>query len=237
MVAITVILAAVIGAFVLEIGDQQETAPNTSFDSDERVVTVTSDDSGSYSSPTGPGPTFNITQVSATHAGGTVIDISQANVKVEGHATTIGYANDDLADDEIDPAILQPNTMETLGTNEKVEFSSGETWAIVSHADRDPADVAKDMEDASPVNGYHTTMHGNQYAGDPSQLCLNFQRADNGDNINAWKPGNSAPGCSNEARPALLEDGQQVTIVWTASSGGKTQTLFKYAVQQSVPDA
>jgi flagellin-like protein len=38
MVAITVILAAVIGAFVLEIGNQQETAPSTSFDSEQQVV-------------------------------------------------------------------------------------------------------------------------------------------------------------------------------------------------------
>jgi flagellin-like protein len=37
MVSITVILATVIGTFGIEVGDQEETAPNTSFDSEQKT--------------------------------------------------------------------------------------------------------------------------------------------------------------------------------------------------------
>jgi hypothetical protein len=29
----------------------------------------------------------------------------------------------------------------------------------------------------------------------------------------------------------MLESGENVQVIWEASSGGKTQTLFKYSVQ------
>jgi flagellin-like protein len=65
MVAITVILAAVIGAFVLGIGGSQETVPSASFSFDESATSGSSCDLTDGSSTT---------EVGVTHDGGAEID-------------------------------------------------------------------------------------------------------------------------------------------------------------------
>jgi flagellin-like protein len=81
MVAITVILAAVIGAFVLEIGDQQETAPNTSFDTEQADYQLQNRNS----------PIVNLTQVEITHSGGAVLDRDSVTLKVDGNSSTYDF--------------------------------------------------------------------------------------------------------------------------------------------------
>jgi len=77
MVAITVILAAVIGTFVLGLGDQvQSTTPQASFGFDQSTVTV--DD--------GTNPTFDVTAVTVTHDTGDSISESDISVSVNGNA-------------------------------------------------------------------------------------------------------------------------------------------------------
>ncbi len=72
MVAITVILAAVIGTFVLGLGDQvQSTTPQASFGFD----TGSANDSGAYN-------------VSVTHETGDSIDATELNVSVNGSTST-----------------------------------------------------------------------------------------------------------------------------------------------------
>ena len=68
MVAITVILAAVIGTFVLGLGDQVESAPQASFNFDLNEDT---------------------NEVEITHRGGDTIDISEIEVRVAGSQTDL----------------------------------------------------------------------------------------------------------------------------------------------------
>jgi flagellin-like protein len=207
MVAITVILAAVIGAFVLEIGDQQETAPSTSFDSEQQTVFY-NDANGDKS---------NMTTVSIAHAGGNTIDISNVEIKVEGNSSVWGYEDRSGRD-----AQIQPNTVETLGSNDAVEFTSGQTWEFIggnnqstpSHENVESGiayqfDVLPAYEGAMVVNGAPDSDSTDDCC-DTSEGSGSFG---NGDGIDT------------------LDQGNSVNVVWTASSGGKTQTLFKYQVQ------
>lgn len=75
MVAITVILAAVIGTFVLGLGEQvQTTTPQVSFGFDTTTVEVQDDDSG----------TEDVTAVTITHESGNELKESNLNIKVDG---------------------------------------------------------------------------------------------------------------------------------------------------------
>jgi flagellin-like protein len=201
MVAITVILAAVIGAFVLEIGDQQETAPNTSFDSEQATEFYKSN-----------WATANLTTVEINHAGGNNIEVSQTEIKVNGNDSVWGSSTDEKFGSGRTKAYPQPDFRATLGTNDQAAFSSGETWRINSF----PGD--------SPLTGVADKHINNcdypfMYVGS------------NPEHSRIWKDqghcGDSHPHWNFDA----LESGDDVNVVWTASSGGKTQTLFKYTVQ------
>jgi len=75
MVAITVILAAVIGTFVLGLGDQlQSTTPSASFGFDTTTVEVATDSGG----------TEDVTAVQITHESGETIEASNLQVSVGG---------------------------------------------------------------------------------------------------------------------------------------------------------
>jgi flagellin-like protein len=221
MVAITVILAAVIGAFVLEIGDQQETAPNTSFSSDEQVVYIQGKNNFQA----------NITTVDITHAGGNTIDITQASLKVNGANTVIGFDDEDLADINYDTVRLQPDISQSAGSNDVVEFSSGQTWNVAAygHDDGDPTayEVLSDLP-----NGYPPVVHTGPISKN-NEPCLNVQDG-NGQNAYKMLSKSSGPQCKHW-RPRILGD-DTVSVVWTAESGGKTQTLFKYDVQTGSPE-
>jgi flagellin-like protein len=214
MVAITVILAAVIGAFVLEIGDQQETAPSTSFDSSQQVElychTCKNDAYWSMA---------NLTTVRFSHAGGDDVGISQMQVKLEGNRSVYGSKSDTSSWNPFYPDHFPtPDFRETLGTNEIKEFEAGETWLIHS---------------GSGGNHYNGLSHKNyrrMAENDDKGTCpaMHFEADDpeaanfNGDSCDGWSGGKALE---------PLEQGDQLNIVWEASSGGKTQTLFKYTVQ------
>jgi hypothetical protein len=198
MVAITVILAAVIGAFVLEIGDRQETAPSTSFSAEQSLQFY---EDGSASS--------NLTTVEIVHAGGTTLDVSQNDVRVEGNASWWGVKR--RVDGGLDDAVPQPNLLETLGTNDPVEFTSGERWGIVAGNDGAAVSDARVERGA----GYHF-----EYVANAEGVYLDVGGSDD----DASNAGDNGP-------LATLENGDTVNVVWRASSGGKTQVLFEYDVQ------
>jgi flagellin-like protein len=191
MVAITVILAAVIGAFVLEIGDQQETAPSTSFDSEQALKFYWGTNKA------------NLTTVDVSHAGGTVLDITQVDIKVDGNASVWGLekARTDATPSDWDFVRPQPDVRRTLGTNQEAEFSSGQTWSIYGY------DGLADEHVKS------SNYYGAYYDGD----------------------GDSEPEMQIKSGVGKItsdmEGGERVNVVWSAASGGKTQTLFKYTVQ------
>jgi len=87
MVAITVILAAVIGTFVLGLGDQvSENAPQASF-------SIEFADNGGFSGGTGD-------YVNITHDGGETLDNSTLDVEGDG-ADSLSYVSDSTWDDAI----------------------------------------------------------------------------------------------------------------------------------------
>ncbi len=102
MVAITVILAAVIGTFVLGLGDQvQNTTPQASFGFD----TGSANESGAYN-------------VSVTHETGDSIDATELNVSVNGSTSTWDDTGDVSAGDTFE-----------IGTSEASADSDLTAWA------------------------------------------------------------------------------------------------------------
>jgi hypothetical protein len=214
MVAITVILAAVIGAFVLEIGDQQETAPSTSFDTEQLDNKYFSIWSGACSNPRDA----NLTQVYIDHAGGDVLDITQSDIKVEGNGSVWGFEREDPDDGSPDWAKPQPDVRRTLGTNEPQEFSSGQRWNVIAYNNMAPSDeyvVDNPGHDKWPEYRLSYTPDCGSDDDDPAVKVT-------------WNDPNT--GWTGRQANILRPD-DSVNVVWTASSGGKTQTLFKYSVQ------
>jgi flagellin-like protein len=231
MVAITVILAAVIGAFVLEIGDQQETAPSSSFDTSQYDYTY--DIKGN---PPNIGP--NMTIAEFTHAGGEVVDRTQVQSKVNGNPTTFtGFRRKGGPDDVYSPfpaiqktradnAVRQYQSKEPRDD----EWTSGEGFELWSYGF-----AAR----TSPLDTYEKSYAGlYECIGSQTDSNNRYQYADykNGGswrNIDYEQIAVADSGNVNECHHAnyLLQQGDDVTVVWTASSGGKTQTLFKYTVQ------
>jgi flagellin-like protein len=205
MVAITVILAAVIGAFVLEIGDQQETAPSTSFDSDQYLEYH-------LSSPN-PQHGANITVVEISHAGGNNIDISQLDAKYRGNNSL--WAIETVTDQspaDIDPT---PDFQDSLGTNEKSELTSGETMRF-THFNGPPEDKVGACQYKARI------FMGNSEPG------ARFTNTCTNDGLN--KPNGNA-GIPSIGYPGAPGTGKKINVVWEASSGGKSQNLFSYTIQ------
>jgi hypothetical protein len=222
MVAITVILAAVIGAFVLEIGDQQETAPNTSFDSEQRTTFL--------ETTPGSSSNANVSEVRIGHAGGTVLDISQTTLSVNGNRSVYGRWKTAKEDGTINKAQPQPNIFPTLGTNEKVEFSSGQEWKIHMYC----GDICMAEPAGHTDNGNRLPLAENLAIPDRNVLYIRTRtNPDHGSlkYIGWGTPDSQGLGYTNIGHGDWLTTGDNVQVVWTASSGGKTQSLFRYTVQ------
>jgi FlaG/FlaF family flagellin (archaellin) len=214
MVAITVILAAVIGAFVLEIGNQQETAPNASFSSDQSVQYYEAF-----------GENTNLSTVDVTHTGGETIAISQLNIKVNGNKSVWGPTGETTASGPLYRP--QPDHFEAATTNEPVTVGSGDTWRVNAYsawADK----FVKQKEVKAPYYGYYT--QGPAY-GSYFQGCK--ERGTMGSYQNPSVKLSETLGGSvyNTVCTDRLTPGDDLQVVWHAQSGGKSQTLTKYRLQ------
>jgi len=106
MVAITVILAAVIGTFVLGLGDQlQDTTPTASFGFDQ----------GSLSATDADGESRTLTTVSITHESGDTISESNIRITIDGN-----------------PAVTYDDSANTAGEpwSSSGEISAGSTTTV-----------------------------------------------------------------------------------------------------------
>jgi flagellin-like protein len=203
MVAITVILAAVIGAFVLEIGDRQETAPNTSFDSEQATKTY------KYS---GNDPPESWRRLALSHAGGEDLDFSQLSVSVEGNASTYSVVQTSTAglSDQADILPTVPRRNPVIGSEtiscelaERCEWSSGSSVYVVFYGKVAPSTAFEQNKNAIAAWAVTKNMTSVRW--------------------------NCGPGCGYTLPNIQPED--TTRVVWESSSGGKSQTLYRYTVQ------
>jgi len=116
MVAITVILAAVIGTFVLGLGDQlQETSPQASFGFDTGSSEIT-DKSG--------GSTTSVTTIAVTHESGDSISASNLQVQVNGERAYT--ASGDTVEDTFSGEVAAGSSVTIVGStnNENVDIGN-----------------------------------------------------------------------------------------------------------------
>jgi FlaG/FlaF family flagellin (archaellin) len=225
MVAITVILAAVIGAFVLEIGDQQETAPSSSFDSEQFNTYVCMCSGGTIY-------TGNWTIAEFKHAGGDVISLRQAEVKVNGNASTYGKKIQPEKDERTYPSHYPtPDVTRTLGTNERVAFESGQTWRVAFFSPGKTKTIEGYPDEATGL-AHENYVHNLENSACSVEMLIGGGNEPASDH--PWfSPWGGGSGCSwdDPVGMDILESGDDINAVWKASSGGKTQTLFRYTVQ------
>jgi len=139
MVAITVILAAVIGTFVLGLGDQvQSTTPQASFGFSQETVEWT--DGSGTDTETESSPT-----VTVTHETGDTLDASNIDLSVNGHPAY------DLANGD-DSSAPESSTIWTSG-----DISAGSTVRIAFYDD-----------DGSSNNDYSASSEPVNVEGDSS---------------------------------------------------------------------
>jgi flagellin-like protein len=218
MVAITVILSAVIGAFVLEVGDQQETAPSTSFETEEQVLYY-----GWYWG------SANMTTVTVTQAGGDNLKISNVDVVVDDSGPTVwgpstldsDNLNKGNTKDNIEASPV-PDVRRTKGTNEQAMFQSGNQWHVALYGQELPT---QSELDARPGDAYYVDPDPKGGGRGPSG---NGNIALQGDGINQLTN-------KGELHGKVLVAGDDIRVRWEAESGGKSQTLFKYTVQTTSP--
>ncbi|WP_255148981.1 type IV pilin [Halorarius halobius] len=107
MVAITVILAAVIGTFVLGLGDQVQTSPpsaNFEFTYESQVFEAT-------------GTTGSFTTAEITHTGGEDVDVNNVQVQVNGNtALDLENASDATNNDAVPQPVFSGSTLSTGST-------------------------------------------------------------------------------------------------------------------------
>jgi FlaG/FlaF family flagellin (archaellin) len=216
MVAISVILAAVVGAFVLEVGDQEEAPPTATFSFDQEVR---------YYNYTGPDT--NLTTVAVSHSGGDTLAISQVNIKVNGNRSVWGPIG--KTDSQGDLYRPMPDHFEAATTNQPVTIESGDQWTINSYRGW-PDERVKKKEIVPPYYGQYVegsktgytfkgcAAHGvKDYVEDPSvRLAEKF----GGGTV------------TNLLCTDRLSTGDELRAVWQSSSGGETQTLTKYRVTE-----
>jgi len=128
MVAITVILAAVIGTFVLGLGDQvQSTTPQASFGFDAGTTDIQVDAGSTHE---------EVKTVTVTHQSGDTIDASNIGLSVNGETAYAADGND-TADTFTGDVSAGVSVTIVGATTEEVDTSSGgDVYNYISAEDR-----------------------------------------------------------------------------------------------------
>jgi flagellin-like protein len=251
MVAITVILAAVIGAFVLEIGDQQETAPNTSFDSSQKVRFLSMGYSNygfggcSDANANGINECWNLSTVEYAHAGGETIDYRRVRISVDGNESVWTPNKWGKCNDCWNKPMPQPDVRQYLGSNQNVEFKSGESWSatwycgyVCKESEMDPDDFPeKYVHENGQVPAHEDIPWNDLPMGQNNENIIVYQNYGWMENWGFMPQAQDST--ENPYRVGILDPlygDETVQMVWEASSGGKTQTLARTTVEQGSPD-
>jgi len=138
MVAITVILAAVIGTFVLGLGDQlQSTTPSASFGFDQSETT--------YEGPDGEDGTADastVTTVTITHESGNTLSESNIQVTVDGNpAYDLQEASDPTTDNPSSSTIWSSGGEISAGSSVRVAFYDNDPSATPNFESATSVDI------------------------------------------------------------------------------------------------
>jgi len=147
MVAITVILAAVIGSFVLGLGDQlQETNPQANFGFDTTTVDIANSDGGG-STP--------VTAVTITHQTGDSIESSNLNVVVNGaQAYTESSSTDNQVAGTFDGEVSAGTSITILGATDASAVEPGNSeWRYDTETAGDSTENTLDIIDPDGTSG------------------------------------------------------------------------------------
>jgi len=150
MVAITVILAAVIGTFVLGLGNQiQTTQPQASFGFSTGTETIEDDIISDGSTVEGD---MDVTSVTITHENGDSISENNLKVSVDG-ATAYGVvvAGDDV-NNEVS-AVFDGNGDVTAGTSVTIVAATSQELASSGEVRYDPDESSPQNLDISNASG------------------------------------------------------------------------------------
>jgi len=126
MVAITVILAAVIGAFVIGIGDQQDSAPTASISFSQDTID---------------------NEVEISHESGATLDASEIEVQIEGDGANT-YSGTDFDDTSWEGEISAGNTL-VLGDDPDPDWADGNSGTITvvwNSSDTDSSSILNDFD-------------------------------------------------------------------------------------------
>jgi hypothetical protein len=139
-----------------------------------------------------------------------VLDITQTDISVEGNTSVWG--TESISNRHY--MAPQPDVRATMGTNKPTEFTSGQSWAVLVRGAPE-----KDTPSWAPANYVWADENVENKDYDAEFFNQNeFMRVKR-------QPSNT------RAFAWFIQQDDTVNVVWTASSGGKTQTLFKYTVQ------
>jgi len=238
LVAIVVILAAVVGAFALELGDQEDPPPSTAFSASEDVRTYKGLASDTHCDANGC--ETNLTQVDITHSAGDTIALSQLTIRVDGNDSVYGaptrvdsYSGAYAVSNDA-TLIPQPNAFKARGTNKQYTIGSGDRFEVLAFGGLDtealgPKETApgQTLQWAIRDDGDHycterqTGPYGNggqiAHTGPPHNPAINIYYND---------PISGA--CSDD-----LDSGNEISVTWNAASGAQSTMLFEYTVQHS----
>ncbi len=157
MVAITVILAAVIGTFVLGLGDQLQTSsPQASFGFDSGTTDIQVWDVGP-STPTED--TITVDSVTITHESGDTIDANNLKVKVDGKTAYSVEELDSTAEGEevagtFSDEVSAGSTTTIVASANNPDITTGESRYLIEGDDLldiDAADDGSDDDDSQDV--------------------------------------------------------------------------------------
>jgi hypothetical protein len=223
MVAISVILAAVVGAFVLEVGNSNEAPPSTSFTYNQEVkyyVGLTGGNAMVICDPERRCDS-NLSAVTVTHAGGDTIPITQLNIKINGNTSVWGVEKRRSGADS-DIVRPRPDHFRAARTNDPVYVSSGNVWNVYAYKGFSD-EIVRDPSTDGPFEGFYTQKYGCKNHETGGLASHNF----NNPSVSiASAPSGYADICTDR-----LQANDRVSVVWHAKSGGSTQTLTQYTVR------
>jgi len=156
MVAITVILAAVIGTFVLGLGDQlQTTTPSASFGFDQGTTDVTASVLDGDASNT---ETVTVTSVTITHESGDTIDANNLDVTVDGKSA---FSAEDADGDDFDDVSGTFSGDVSAGSSTTIVASASSTSSITldesDYSTNDDGTLDIDADESNDADGEEFT--------------------------------------------------------------------------------